>query len=224
MQSNIGDFLIRDAPPTESLQSLAVRVMNLNFASIHTSFVAPLPLPSPQPLTPSHSSVFICQALFELASLPPSNLDTIRAEITHALEVEGGWNKHALARFHKIDSVLKEVGRMYGLSRSTYATPSNSHLPYQSLASHPNLNATVGLGRFTMHPALLPSGIIVPAGYKVGINVKAIHRNPDIYPNPDVFDPFRFSRMRDDKEGDVKLEFTTVDRNVSGAFLDIGWG
>jgi cytochrome P450 len=132
---NIADLLIRNAPPTESLQSLAVRVMFLNFGSIHTS------------------SLFISQALFELASLPPSDLNSIRAEITHALEVEGGWNKPALARFHKIDSVLREVGRLYGLNR-------------------------LGMNRLTMHPAVLPSGIIVPAGYKVSVDLKAIHFNP----------------------------------------------
>jgi hypothetical protein len=51
---------------------------------------------------------------FELASLPSSDIDSICAEVTHALEEEGGWTKAALARFHKIDSLLKEVGRMYG--------------------------------------------------------------------------------------------------------------
>ena len=127
---NIADLLIRNAPPTESLQSLAVRVMFLNFGSIHTSFVPSLPHFLPLTTHSSHSSLFISQALFELASLPPSDLSSIRAEITHALEVEGGWNKPALARFHKIDSVLREVGRLYGLNRRTLATPSNSHLPY----------------------------------------------------------------------------------------------
>jgi len=80
------------------------------------------------------------------------------------------------------------------------------------------------MNRLTMHPAVLPSGIIVPAGYKVSVDLKAIHFNPDIYPNPDVFDPFRFSRLRDDQEGGVEWGFTTVDRHVSGVFLDIRWG
>ena len=86
--------------------------------------------------------------IFELASLSASDLDTIRAEITHALEVEGGWNKPALARFYKIDSMLREVGRHLGCRKS--ATRSGSHLPYQPqnnipsyhslspLPSHPN--------------------------------------------------------------------------------------
>jgi len=53
------------------------------------------------------------QALFELASLPSSDIDSIHAEVTHALEEEGRWTKAALAHFHKIDSLLKEVGRTY---------------------------------------------------------------------------------------------------------------
>ena len=82
----------------------------------------------------------------------------------------------------------------------------------------------MGLQRLTIQPAPLPSGVVIPAGYNVAVNLKPIHRNPDIYPNPDVFDPFRFSRLRNDQEGNVKWGFTNVDRNVGGVFLDDGWG
>jgi hypothetical protein len=77
--------------------------------------------------------MFVTQTIFELASLSASDLDTIRAEIIHALEVEGGWNKPALARFHKIDSLLREVARVHGLGCGKSATPPGSYLPYQSL-------------------------------------------------------------------------------------------
>jgi cytochrome P450 len=79
----------------------------------------------------------------------------------------------------------------------------------------------VGLQRLTIQPASLPSGIVIPAGYNVAINLKAIHHNPDVYPNPEVFDPFRFSRLRDDEGGDVKWGFTNVDRNVRGVSPDV---
>jgi len=135
IQNNIVEFIIRHAPPAESVQRLAIRVMNVNFGSTHTSFVRFLPLPGSQPqlLTPSHSAIVLTQTIFELASLSASDLDAIRAEITHALEVEGGWNKPALARFHKIDSLLREVARVHGLGCGKSATPSGSYLPYQSL-------------------------------------------------------------------------------------------
>jgi len=93
--------------------------------------------------------------------------------------------------------------------------------PHHSLPIQSNLHPTVGLQRLTIQPASLPSGIVIPAGYNVAINLKAIHHNPDVYPNPDVFDPFRFSRLRDDEGGDVKWGFTNVDRNVRGVSPDV---
>jgi len=77
-----------------------------------------------------------------------------------------------------------------------------------------------------VQPATLPSGAVIPVGYTVAIYLKAIHENPDLYPNPHVFDPFRFSRLREgshNEEMDAKWAFSTVDRSVSGVFLVIGW-
>jgi hypothetical protein len=53
--------------------------------------------------------------LFELALLLQEDLDGIRDEINVALESEGGWTKLAVSKFYKLDSALKEVGRVYGL-------------------------------------------------------------------------------------------------------------
>jgi hypothetical protein len=44
-----------------------------------------------------------------------SDIKRIREEITTVLEEEGGWNKPALGRFWLLDSLLREVGRVYGL-------------------------------------------------------------------------------------------------------------
>jgi len=85
----------------------------------------------------SCSSTFLTQALFELASLPSSDIDSIRAEVTHALEEEGGWTKAALARFHKIDSVLKEVGRVHGVFERM-SQPLYSHICHNILTEQPN--------------------------------------------------------------------------------------
>ena len=44
-----------------------------------------------------------------------------------------------------------------------------------------------------------------------------IHRNPAVYPNPDVFDPFRFSKLRDETGSDAKYGFTSINKNVRAA-------
>ncbi|KAF7337643.1 Ent-kaurene oxidase [Mycena sanguinolenta] len=95
----ITDFLINLAPPEEiaNPKLLAMRVLNLNFGSIHTS------------------SIFGTHALFHLATLSESELDAIRHEIIEALESEGGYNKASLAKMRILDSTLREVGRVYSL-------------------------------------------------------------------------------------------------------------
>jgi hypothetical protein len=47
--------------------------------------------------------------------MPQSDIKKIRDEITTVLEEEGGWSKAALARLWLLDSLLREVARVYGL-------------------------------------------------------------------------------------------------------------
>jgi predicted Zn-dependent protease len=60
-------------------------------------------------------SIFITQTLFEIALLDDEDLESMRQEVQEALDSEGGWTKGALLKFRKIDSALREVGRVYGL-------------------------------------------------------------------------------------------------------------
>jgi hypothetical protein len=57
-------------------------------------------------------------ALFELACMSQSDIKQIRDEITTVLEEEGGWSKPALGRLWLLDSLLREVARVYGLGLS----------------------------------------------------------------------------------------------------------
>ncbi|KAJ8514665.1 hypothetical protein ONZ45_g7831 [Pleurotus djamor] len=155
---NVAEFLINNAPPEAptDIDDLAMRVLNLNFGSIHTT------------------SIYITQALFELAQMSADDLEGIRSEIKLALEEEGEWNKDALQRFRKLDSVLREIGRMYGISQ-------------------------FGLNRLTIASGRLYDGTVIPPKYFVAINLRAIHFNPSVYPNPNTFDPFRFSKRREEE-------------------------
>lgn len=51
-----------------------------------------------------------------MAQMLDSDVDSVRTEITEVLEQEGGWNEVALNRFRKVDSILREVGRVHGLA------------------------------------------------------------------------------------------------------------
>ncbi|KAF5386049.1 hypothetical protein D9615_002542 [Tricholomella constricta] len=161
----IAHFLLQAAPSDEPLEGIAMRLMNLNFGSIHTS------------------SIFITQVLFELALLPQNQLDGIREEVLTALDSEGGWTKLALSKFKKIDSALREVGRVY-----------------------------VALPRISMLGHDLLDGTRVPPGHRVAIDMKAVHFNPQAYSDPDRCDLFRFSKMREDEEDNSsKYGFATPD-------------
>ncbi|KAG9221143.1 hypothetical protein CCMSSC00406_0005418 [Pleurotus cornucopiae] len=176
---NIAEFLLDNAPPemASDTDDLATRILNLNFGSIHTS------------------SIFLSQALFEMAQMSTEDIESVRKEVREVLDQEGGWNKSALNRFWKIDSILREVGRMHGLS-------------------------FLGMNRLTIANGKLPDGVVIPPGYQVTVNLKHIHRDPQIYSNPHVFDPFRFSKLREAEDSSVKYGFTTVDN----FFLPFGAG
>ena len=125
--------------------------------------------------------------LFQASPPSSSNLDTIHVEVTHALEIEGSSNKHALARFHKTDSVLREVGWMCGVGNRMWVTPSGSRLLYLSLTSQLDPNS---------RPEPLTHAVCAPLRHHCscwvhGINIIPIHHKPD------VFDPFGFLRLRD---------------------------
>ncbi|KAJ7092456.1 cytochrome P450 [Mycena belliarum] len=98
--STITDLLLRYAPEEDlkDVQKLAVRVVHLNMAAIHTS------------------GIFTTHALFELARMPSEQVEEIRAEIRAAIASEGGvCNKDAVGKFYKLDSLLKEIGRFHSL-------------------------------------------------------------------------------------------------------------
>lgn len=56
----------------------------------------------------------LSDALFHLAAYP-EYVEPLRAEIDGVTR-EHGWTKEAMVRLHKLDSFLKEVGRMAGVN------------------------------------------------------------------------------------------------------------
>lgn len=73
----------------------------------------------------------------------------------------------------------------------------------------------VALPRFVVNDYRLPDATIIPSGYKVAVDMKTVHFNPEVYPDPHTFDPFRFAKLRQDDEiGSEKNAFATVDSHL----------
>ncbi|XP_052865555.1 cytochrome P450 4d1-like [Anopheles cruzii] len=61
------------------------------------------------------------------------------------------------------------------------------------------------------------NGAIVPAGTSISIQIYSIHRNPAIYPDPERFDPERFSEHNENKRGPYDyIPFSAGFRNCIG--------
>ncbi|KAH9915638.1 cytochrome P450 [Amylocystis lapponica] len=133
------------------------------------------------------TSTAFTQALYRIASNPSEYLPPLREEIETVVSQEG-WAKSSVGKMRKLDSFLKETLRMAPL-------------------------AAVLTTRRTRKDHTFSDGTHIPAGTYVSTPVLGIHRDDEIYPNADQFDPWRFSNMRaEDGEG-TKHQFvsTTVD-------------
>lgn len=72
---------------------------DLSFGSIHTT------------------SIIITHTLNHLSVLSNDEIQAYRDEITSAIQSDG-WTKAGLAKFKRIDSILRESARFYGLGES----------------------------------------------------------------------------------------------------------
>ncbi|OTA67434.1 cytochrome P450 [Hypoxylon sp. EC38] len=111
--------------------TLAGRILLLNFASIHTSSFA------------------ITHAILDLTASKQANFDELRAEIRAVLEEHGGvWNKRALAAMERLDSVMRESQRLNSfvtvatsrvvMNKNGIDTPDGVHIPRGTVVCAPS--------------------------------------------------------------------------------------
>uniref|UniRef100_A0A182VQV2 Cytochrome P450 n=1 Tax=Anopheles minimus TaxID=112268 RepID=A0A182VQV2_9DIPT len=159
---------------------------------------------------------------------PLSNLD-IREEVDtfmfegHDTTTSGiSFTIYELARNQDVqERVYEEIVAVLGKDHKT------AELTYQNLQEFKYLDLVVKEG-LRMYP---PVGIIgralvedlelngttVPAGQNILVPIYVIHRNPEIYPNPNQFDPSRFSEDAESKRGPFDyLPFSIGARNCIG--------
>jgi cytochrome P450 len=143
-------------------RELAIRVLVLNFASIHTT------------------SNSVAHCLYHLA-VDPVSVDVLRKELEDVITTHG-WTKAAMARLHLMDSVLRETARFTGLNGREYAYALRL----------PPTDQSVSITRIAVKPHTFRDGTFVPRGAFLGCPTSAVHADGLNYPSPRLFKPFRF--------------------------------
>ncbi|PVF91047.1 cytochrome P450 [Serendipita vermifera] len=108
-------------------------------------------------------STFV-HALYHLAA-SPQYITELREEVMD-LTFTGDWTKNAIDRMRKLDSFVRETQRLSGIQN-------------------------VAMVRVAMQDFSFSNGVRVPKGEMVMAVGNPLHHDPEVYPNPYEFRPFR---------------------------------
>jgi cytochrome P450 len=64
-------------------------------------------------------------------------------------------------------------------------------------------------------PFTLSNGEVIPAGVVIEVPAVAVTRDPEVFENPDVFDPWRFYRLREEARARGEVEAAAQNQFVS---------
>lgn len=166
---------------------LASILLKVSFAAIHTSAAAP------------------SQLIFDLCE-HPEYIPELREEYAKVLDSEGRINKQGYLQMPKLDSIMKESQRFNPLLlgelklRAFRAfTPIARRSTFKESSCHLGLLIRIGLvtfERIIRENLTLSNGFTIPANTTIGVPTHAITMDPNIYPNPEKFDGFRFAKLR----------------------------
>ncbi|KZT50822.1 cytochrome P450 [Calocera cornea HHB12733] len=139
------------------------------------------------------TSLSFTHVLYWLAARPEF-LPVLREEVAAAVAAHG-WTKGALGAMRRVDSFIKECLRVTGIGATA-------------------------MGRKAMGDVTLSDGTVVPKGATVMLNMWGIHHDPELFPRPDEFDPWRYSRRVEQGKSEVSNALSTA----SSDFLLWGGG
>ncbi|KAK4493820.1 hypothetical protein PRZ48_015005 [Zasmidium cellare] len=118
-------------------------------------------------------------------------IQSLREEIISVLR-EHGWSKVALHQMKLVDSVLKESQRLH----------------------RPRAN----LNRYAIDEVVLSDGTKIPKGSRLLVEQRMF--DPELFPDPYTFNPYRFVELREHKERGNDWQFATV----NSEFMAFGLG
>ncbi|KAJ6445342.1 1-aminocyclopropane-1-carboxylate synthase-like protein 1 [Purpureocillium lavendulum] len=125
--------------------------------------------------------------IFDLAALDPHDVELMREEVLQHVPADGRIDKMNLPKLKRLDSFAKESQRL--------SPPSLVNIP--RIVTNPN-----GLQCST--------GQVLPQGTRMTIHAHVINQNPELYPNPTEFQPFRFSKLRETPGNEHKFQHATT--------------
>ncbi|KAI0060667.1 cytochrome P450 [Artomyces pyxidatus] len=128
------------------------------------------------------TSMTLTHALYHLAE-SPEYVQPLRDEV-EAVVASEGWSKSALGKMRKVDSFLRESQRLHGIN-------------------------TVAVKRLSLQPFTFSNGVTIPAGVFLSCPSRATHADDAHYPRADVFDGFRFAKLRESEGTKHQLASTT---------------
>jgi len=129
------------------------------------------------------TSLAFLNALFNLATYP-EYVQPMREEVEGVINGEG-WTKSAIGKLRKVDSFLRESQRLSG-------------------------NGAFSVRRKVLKDFTFSNGTTIPAGCMIGIPHRSVHCDPENYSDPEIFDGFRYSKMRENEGESTKHGMATL--------------
>lgn len=93
------------------------------------------------------------------------------------------------------DEVYRELVDVFGFSNQPPTYNELQSLTYMEMCIKESLRlypSVAVVGRRTSQNFRTPSGYLIPKGVEILVQIYDLHHNPDIYPDPEKFDPDRF--------------------------------
>lgn len=179
------DATANDLPPPETMRDTLANWMMKYIAPRHMNVESLVRHQLSFSFAAIHTTTHtLYNILFDLAARPKYQHE-LREELKSVLKGSGGGlTQGDLIKLRKMDSFMRESQRF---------NPTNVVAPM----------------RLTIEPLTLSTGQIIPAGTPIGFFNMSINQSNSLYKYPpvEVFDGYRFARMREEKEHENKHQF-----------------